>query len=216
MVEIIFIRLAAPEFHIRNFEIAPEVTRGVPVRLEVVIRPPLVIRQPVHRIVRVDVLLVSGQELDRLRPQRGDGLRRVVQVDSEAIGLVTRLHEAEDVIVDIAEEMHFRLDAPVVPCVGESRVLVENTGVPATHLVVGHHVAVLYILLLEDLRTFLEKVFVDPARRLPVFCRNHLIVALRLRGSRGLALELFGKRLVVEKSPWVIELAVPSTFEISH
>lgn len=53
------------------------------------------------------------------------------------------LHVAEDIIIDVAEEMHFGLYPPVVAYIFEGRVAVEETAVPATHLVVGDHGAVL-------------------------------------------------------------------------
>ncbi len=41
-------------------------------------------------------------------------------------------------------------------------MFVEEAAVPATHLVVGDHVAVLDFLLFEELGGFLEEVVVDP------------------------------------------------------
>lgn len=89
-----------------------------------------------------------GKELGRLGPERRDGVGGVVEIDREAVRLVVVLHVSEHVVVDIAEEVHFRLDAPVVLCIGECGVLVEKTTVPAAHLVVGDLVGVLDIVLL--------------------------------------------------------------------
>lgn len=66
------------------------------------------------------------------------------------------LHITEDIVVNIAEEVHFWLNPPVVLYVGESRVFIEETTVPSTHLVVRKHARVLDVVLLEDLDGFGE------------------------------------------------------------
>ena len=81
---------------------------------------------------------MCGDEFFRLRPQGGNALWRVVEVDGEAVGLVVVLHPAENVIVDFTEEVDFGLDTPVVADVFESGVSVEHAAVPAAHLVVGY------------------------------------------------------------------------------
>lgn len=63
-------------------------------------------------------------------------MRTVVEVDCEAICLVVVLHEAKDVVVDIAEEVDIGLYTPVVLHVCQSGVFVEHSRVPAAHLVV--------------------------------------------------------------------------------
>ena len=81
---------------------------------------------------------MCGDEFLRLRPQGGNALRCVVEVDGETVGFIVVLHPAENVIVDVAEEMDFGLDAPVVADVFEGGVFVEHAAVPAAHLVVGY------------------------------------------------------------------------------
>lgn len=49
--------------------------------------------------------------------------------------------EAENVVVDVAEEVDVGLDAPVEVVVEEARVAVEEAGVPAAHVPVGYHPA---------------------------------------------------------------------------
>ena len=71
-------------------------------------------------------------------------------------------HVAEDVVVDVAEEVDFGLDAPVVAGGGEGGVFVEHAAVPAAHLVVGGEVGVLHFLLFEDVGGFFEEVGVYP------------------------------------------------------
>jgi len=96
-------------------------------------------------------VLVRGEEFDGFGPERGDGLRAVVQVDGEAVGFVVVAHVAEDVVVDVAEEVDVGFYAPVVLDVEHFGVFVEEAAVPATHLVVGLEVSVLDVLLLEDI-----------------------------------------------------------------
>lgn len=78
------------------------------------------------------------------------------------------LHVPENIVVDVAEEVHFGLDAPVIADVFQGRMSVEHSGVPAAHLVVGDFVAVLDLLFGENLGGFLEKVVVDPVGDGPV------------------------------------------------
>lgn len=81
---------------------------------------------------------MGGQEFQRLGPQGGDTLWGVVEVDGEAVGFVAIGHVAEHVVIDVAEEVDFGLHTPVVARVGEGRVVVEEAGIPSTHLVVGY------------------------------------------------------------------------------
>lgn len=169
MLEVVLIRLTPPKLHIRNLEITPEMTRRVPLRLDIMLRPPLTIRQPLPRIILHLILRMRSQKLQRLRPQSRQALRRIVQVHGEAVRLVVVLHVAEDVVIDVAEEVDFGLDAPVVADVRQRGVPVEHARVPAAHLVVGDEVAVLDLLLLEHGGGFGEEVVVDPGGDGPVF-----------------------------------------------
>ena len=101
------------------------------------------------------------------------------------------MHPAEDVVVDVAEEMDFGFDAPVVTDVFEGGVFVEHAAVPAAHLVVGYHGPVLDFLLLEHFGRFVEEVAVYPVGDCPVFfwyyfCRWRSLVWSFLQGRRGL------------------------------
>ena len=107
-------------------------------------------------------------EFRRFGPQSGDRLRCVVEIDREAVRFVVVCHEAEDVVIHVAEEMDFGLHAPVELRVGQSGVLVEEATVPAAHLMVGFHVSVLDIVLLQYLSRFFEQLVVDPGWYVPV------------------------------------------------
>ena len=51
------------------------------------------------------------------------------------------MHEAERIVGDVAEEVHVRLDAPVVVVLRERGVQVEEAGLPADHGMIGEEVA---------------------------------------------------------------------------
>ena len=136
------------------------------------LRPPLAVCQPLLRVVLNFVFGVRRKELQRFRPQCWYRLRRIVQVDGEAVGLIVVLHVAEHIVIHIAEEMNFRLNPPIVACVCQSRMTVEHAGIPAAHLVIGDQVAVLYLLLFEHLGRFFEEVIVDPGWYGPMFFRD--------------------------------------------
>lgn len=137
MLEIVLVCLAPPKRHVGNLEITPEMTGRVAVGLDIMLWPPTAVLQPFARIVLALVFRMCGQELERLGPEGGDALRGVVQVDGEAVRFVAVGHVAEHVVVNVAEEVDLGLHAPVIPRVGEGRVMVEKAGVPAAHLVVG-------------------------------------------------------------------------------
>ena len=168
MLEILFINFTPPEFHICNLEITPEMTCRIPIRLIIMLWPSLAIRQPLLGVVFDFILRVRGQKLLRLRPQRGYRLRRIVQINRKPVGFVVVFHVAEDVIVDVAKEVDFRLDAPVVADVGQRGVVVEHAGVPAAHLVVGDFAGVLDVLLFEHFGGFFKEVVVDEGGDVPV------------------------------------------------
>lgn len=75
MGEVIFISLTPPKGKIGDLEIGPEVAGTVTMGLDVVVWSSLVVHQPSHGVILVQVLWVSGQEFDGLRPKRRDGFR---------------------------------------------------------------------------------------------------------------------------------------------
>ena len=169
MLEILFIDLTPPELQVRDLEITPEMTRRIPIRLFSVPRPSLAIRQPLSRIVLDFIVRVRSQKFLRLWPQRRYGRRRIVYINRKPVSFVVVLHVAKDVIVNVAEEMDFRLNAPIIAGVGQRGVAVEHARVPAAHLVVGELASVLDGLLLEHFGGFFEDVTVDEGGDVPVF-----------------------------------------------
>lgn len=211
MVEVFLVGRRAPEVHVRNLKVTPEVAGAVAICLDVVVWSAVLVGQPFHGVVGMLVMAVCSQEFDSLGPQCCDGLGRVVEVDGKAVSLVAVLHEAEDVVVDVTEEVDFWLDAPVVLHVLESGVVVEQARVPAAHLVVAQHVRVLNVMFLEDICALTEQIAVDPTWHFPVLFWNELVAYFGLcHGTCGL-FEVLGEGYVVEEGPGVVEFVVPST-----
>lgn len=216
VVKVFLVGLTAPEVQVCDFKIAPEMAGAVAVCLVVVLGPSVLVGEPVHGVVLVEVVVMAGEELDGFWPEGCNRLGRVVEVDGEAVGLVVVLHEAEDVVVDVAEEVDVWLDAPVVLHVLQGGMLVEHARVPAAHLVVGEHVGILDVLLFQDVGRLFEQILVDPTGDFPVLFWYQLVADFGFGGcSRG-PLELFGKGHIVEKGPGVVELVVPRAFQIMH
>jgi hypothetical protein len=58
--------------------------------------------------------------------------------------------------------MDIRLYSPVILRIFEGGMLIKETRVPTTHLMIGHLIAVLNLVLGQDLSRFMEKISVDP------------------------------------------------------
>lgn len=172
-------------------------------------------------------------ELVRLGPQRRDRFRGVVQGYGEAVCLIIVLHVTEYVVVDIAEEVNIRFDTPVVLNILQCGMLVEESAVPSTHLVVRNFIGILDIVLLENLDGFLIQILVDPRWCIPMLVRNELysesvrssverlilrltIAGFRLSGGSSPSLKFFGKGDIVKERPWVVEFGVPGTLQVLH
>lgn len=164
VVKVVFVLSRAPEVHIGDFKVAPEVAGGVAVRFGGVAGTVGGVGEPFEGVVGVDVVWVLGEEFEGLGPEGLDGFGGVVDVDYEAVGFVVVFHVLEDVVVDVAEEaagvsevvggffrggdvLDFGLDTPVPADVLEGGVLVELARVPTTHLVVALELRVLDLLL---------------------------------------------------------------------
>lgn len=148
VLEVGLILLTAEEVHVANLKVGPEVACRVSIGPLGVLRANLIIRDPLQHVIFVQVRGIRGHELLGLGPEGLDGLRSVVEVDSEAVGLVVVLHIPEHVVIDVAEELDLGLNTPVVTIVLQRRVFVEHAAVPTAHLVVRHLRGVLDILLL--------------------------------------------------------------------
>ena len=218
MLEIRRVRLAPPERQTANLKVTPEMTRAVAMRGGGVRGTVRAVGDPAEGVVGVEILLSHAGRCEEalcFRPERGDGEGRVVEVYGEAVGLITVGHIAEDVIVDVAEEVDVGLDAPVEIHVGEGGVVREEARIPAAHLVVGYLVGVLNAVFGEDGCGFGEERWVDPRGCGPVGRGDCGEGDLGAGFGADAAFEGFGEGLVVEKSPWVIEFVVEGCFEVA-
>lgn len=105
---------------------------------------------------------MSSQKFHCLGPEGLDAFWGVIQVYGEAVCFVVVFHVAENIVVYVAEKVDFGLHAPVVFCMGEGGVFVEEAGVPTAHLMIGNEISILNAFLFEDLSGFSKEVFVDP------------------------------------------------------
>ena len=151
VLEIVFIRFGAPKLHVPNLEIAPKMTRAVPVRFYIVFRPPLTIHDPLLRIILVQVFWMCCHEFFGLWPQGRYGLRCIVKVDGEPVGLIVVTHPAKNVVINVAEKVYLWLDTPVVADILKGGVFIEHATIPAAHLMIRHHGTILNLLLFKHL-----------------------------------------------------------------
>ena len=97
-IKVSFIRLTAKEIKVSNFEIREE--------LAIVIVPAVVgVEQPVQIGIRVYQLWMRIDERASARPERRKGASVVENVHVETVLHVVVAHEAEDVVVNVAEEV---------------------------------------------------------------------------------------------------------------
>lgn len=172
MVEVVLVRLAAKEVHVRDLEITPEMTCRVALRSFVMCWSALIVCEPLNSAVLVQVIRMVGKKLDGFGPQGRQGLGFVVESNSEAIGLVVVLHVAEDIVIDVAKEVDFRFNAPVPSHILQGRMLIENAAIPSTHLMIRNHLGVLYTALFEDRCGLVVKGLVNPGGSCPMFLGN--------------------------------------------
>jgi hypothetical protein len=139
------------------------------------------VQQPIQLRIRMKHIRVLGYEVTSLSPETGKGASVVEDIHVEAVLDLVISGKAEDIVVYVAEEMNIWLDAPVELVVLQSWVLVEETAVPAAHLVVGKHVAFADADMVEVGERVHVAVFVDPFWCRPVFDGDQLVEA----GGRG-------------------------------
>ena len=97
-IKVSFIRLTAKEVKVSNFEVREE--------LAIVIVSAVVgVEQPVQIGIRVYQLWMNIDERAGARPERRKGASVVENVHIETVLHVVVAHEAEDVVVNVAEEV---------------------------------------------------------------------------------------------------------------
>jgi hypothetical protein len=227
---------APPEVQIANFEVGPEMARRVPICLLVILRPPLMILQPLACIIWMHIVGMISDEFLSLRPERRHAFWTVIDVDVEPVRFVVVLHPAEHIIVDVAEEVHVGLHAPVVLEVLEGRMFREEPTVPSAHFVVRDLGHVLDFLFFEEGNGLLKKVHVDPGGYVPVFFGHfdwgllaprmdslswgwkcaHTVPYFCFGSRSSFLLELFGEINIIEECPRIIKLVVPRPLKVRH
>ena len=68
MVKVFFVGGRAPEVHVCNLKVAPEVAGAVAVRLDVVVWSAFLVGQPFHGVIGVLMVAVCSKELDGFGP----------------------------------------------------------------------------------------------------------------------------------------------------
>ena len=84
------------------------------------------------------MLWILCNELLYCRPQSLDRDRRIVDVNDKSISFVVDLHEFEDIVVNVAEELNLGLNSPIPSVFSQSRMPIEHAGVPSAHLMISN------------------------------------------------------------------------------
>ena len=212
-LEIRLVRLPLEKLEAADLEIAEELT-------VIVAHPLVLVNQIANASIRMDILGVRLKKRLRLVPQARKAARVVQDEHVKPVDLVVILHELEDIVLYVAEEMHVRLDAPVVlEGVGdEERVPVEEAGVPAAHVAVGEEVALADADRVQVREAVVVAFLVDPGgvRVRPVRDGDELVVGLAGGEGGGRGFEFGGEGRLAEEDPGVGVGVVPVVLELAH
>lgn len=179
--EVLLVCLASEEAQITDLEITEELAVVVVIAVEG-------IEQPIQVSVGMDQFRMRVYERHGSRPKGREGPGIVENVHCEAVLDLVVSGKAEDIVVDVAKEMDVRFDAPVEVVFHQSRVSIEETTVPSTHVPIGYHPAFSHANSSKVFETVHEAPFVDPFRKGPVLFWNDFIVAFCSREVLGGAL----------------------------
>ena len=130
--------------------------------MALVIRVSVVIAKESHRILGVDVLRVIFDELLHTLPESWNCLDVFIQAQDEAVLLLIVLHKSEWIVVNVAEELHARLHAPVVFELVHDRMAEEEARLVPTHVPIADGVAVDDLPLPHILANSLGLLLIDP------------------------------------------------------
>lgn len=183
--------------------------------MAVVVRVTTVVTEEAHGVALGNVLGVVLDELLGAVPESGDGLDVLVQAQNEAVLLVVLLHEAERIVVDIAEELNGGLNTPVVVVVHHGRLAEEETRLETAHVAVAHRVAVDDLALGHVLANLAGLLLVNVLRERPVLLGDLAIVSLAGNKGGGDLLEGGIERLVVQEDPVIVVAAVESVLNLT-
>jgi len=118
VLEVLRVRLAAPEVEVPDFEVGPEVAFVVSITV--------VIRDETERVIFGHKLRIRFHEFFRSIPERRDRLDVLIEGQSKSVELVIILHEQERVVVHVAIEVDSRFYTPLIVEVFEKLVSVEE------------------------------------------------------------------------------------------
>ncbi len=104
--EIALVGLASEEAQISNLKVREELA-------VIVVTAAVLVQQPLKVRLWVDQLRVCIDKGASARPQRWEGARIVEDVHVEAILHIVVSHEAEHIVVDVAEEVHLGKDTKI-------------------------------------------------------------------------------------------------------
>lgn len=184
--------------------------------MALVVRLATVIAQETHGVVLSNVLGVILHKLGDTVPQGGDGLNVLVQAEHETVLLSILVHEAEGIVVDVAEQLDRGLDTPVVFVVHHQGLAEEEARLEAAHVAVADAVAVNDLALFHILANLLGLLLVDEIRETPVFLANETIVRLaRAKGCCNL-LESVVEGLVIQEHPVVVVSPVETVLNLTN
>ena len=129
------------------------------------------------------------------------------------------------------ESAYIWLNTPVPIKILQTRVLIEEPAIPATHVTIADHPSFPHADRTQILETVHEATLVDPVRQGPVLFPHDLIIAWcesQILGCSlcsfqyqrpyvpGSYLELFAKRLIVKENPRVVVFAIPVVLQLPH
>jgi len=162
------------------------------------------------------VLGVVLHELLGASPEGGNGINVFVQRKNETVLLVVLVHDAERIVVNVAEELDGGLNTPVVFVVHHELLSEEETGLESAHVTVADGVTVDDLALMHILTDLAGLLLVNPLREGPVFLRNQTIMSLTRAEGSGDLLELLIERLVVEENPVIVVSAVETILNLAN
>ena len=187
-IKVFLVCFSPEEIEIADFEVGEELTI-------VVVAAVAGVEEPVQIGVWVDEFGVGVYEGAGTGPEGGEGAGIVEDVHVEAVFHVVIAHEAEDVVVNVTEEVDLQtvskslrtshtgrtcvgFDTPIPVKIFESWVFVEEAAVPSTHVAVADHPTFADANSAQILQAVHESSFVDPVWQRPVLERNDFVVDL--------------------------------------
>lgn len=196
-----------------SFESAKYMSETYEMALVVVLAA--IITEEAHGVTLGDMLGVVLHELLGAGPEGRNGIDVLVEGENETVLLVVLVHDAERIVVNIAEELDGGLNTPVVFVVHHELLSEEETGLESAHVTVADRVTVDDLALMHILANLLSLLLVNPLGERPVLLRNQTIVSLTRAERSGDLLELLIERLVVEENPVVVVSTVEAILNLA-